>query len=92
MMPSTTSSVLIGLHIAIPYALIGDVMAELIDSNSGIGYLINTSATQFDSAGVLAALLVLTAIADVLNVVVSFLDRMTSRWKSEVNLSRKTLP
>jgi NitT/TauT family transport system permease protein len=85
--PHAMSSALTGARIAIPYALIGAVVGELIASNRGIGYLISSAASQFDTAGVFAALIVLTMLAMILNAVVDVLDRYTSRWKVEANLS-----
>jgi NitT/TauT family transport system permease protein len=90
--PSTVGYILTGVHIAIPYALIGAVVAELIASNRGLGYLIDSSATSFNTAGVFAALLVLSIIGGVLNAVVNWIDRMTSRWKTEISIGRKILP
>ncbi|HEY7420224.1 MAG TPA: ABC transporter permease [Ktedonobacteraceae bacterium] len=90
--PSATGYVLTGLRIAIPYALIGAVIAELIASNHGLGYLIYNAQTQFDTAGVFAALLVLTIVASLLNAVVDFIDRKTSRWKTVMNIDRKVIP
>jgi NitT/TauT family transport system permease protein len=90
--PSATGYILTGLRIAIPYALIGAVIAELIASNRGIGYLIDSSATEFNTAGVFAALLVLTIIAGLLNAIVNFIDRKTSRWKAAMSLERKVIP
>jgi NitT/TauT family transport system permease protein len=84
--------VLIGLHIAIPYALIGAVIGELVASNRGLGYLIEASATAFDTAGVFAAILVLTIIAGLLNAVVNFIDRKTSRWKAGMDIDREQIP
>ncbi len=89
--PSAMGSVLTGLHISIPYALIGAVIGELIASNRGIGYLVDSSATAFNTAGVFAALLVLTIIAGILNAVVNFIDQKTSRWKAGVSMGRKVL-
>jgi NitT/TauT family transport system permease protein len=80
--PSATGWVLTGLRIAIPYALIGAIIAELVASNRGIGYLIDSSAAQFNTAGVFAALVVLTIIAAILNAIVGVIDRKTSRWKA----------
>lgn len=90
-LPSATGYMLTGLRIAIPYALIGAVVAELIASNRGIGYLIDSSATNFDTAGVFAALLVLTIIAGILNAIVSFVDQKTSRWKAGMDVDRKAI-
>jgi NitT/TauT family transport system permease protein len=65
--------------------LIGAVIAELIASNRGIGYLIINSTGQFDTAGTFAALLVLTIIAALLNAVVDLIERRTSRWKTNAD-------
>lgn len=79
--PGSMSGVLTGLRIAIPYALIGAVIGELVASNHGLGYLINDSASTFDIAGVYAALVVLTVIAAILNAVVNQLGKSSERWK-----------
>ena len=83
--PSTVGWILTGLRIAIPYALIGAVIAELIASNRGVGYLIIDSTSQFNTAGTFTALLVLTIIAALLNVVVDLIERKTSRWKTSTD-------
>jgi NitT/TauT family transport system permease protein len=88
-LPSAIGSILTGLRIAIPYALIGAVIGELVASSRGLGYLINISSNQFDTAGVFAALLVLTIIAGLLNAVVNFIDRKASRWKTGISMNRK---
>lgn len=90
--PSATGSILTGLRIAVPYALIGAVVAELIASNRGIGYLIESSSTDFNTTGVFAALVVLTVIAALLNAIVNFIDRKTSRWKAGMNVDRNIIP
>jgi len=80
-LPASMAGFLTGLKVSVPYALIGAVIGELVASNRGLGYLINDSASQFDTAGVFAALVVLTVIAGVLNLLVGLLDRRVNRWK-----------
>lgn len=80
-MPGAMAGVLTGLRIAIPYALIGAVIGELVASNRGLGYLINDSASTLNTAGVYAALVALTVIAAVLNAFVNLLGRWTDRWR-----------
>jgi NitT/TauT family transport system permease protein len=75
------TGVLTGLKVAIPYALIGAVIGELVASNRGLGYLINDAASQFDTAGVFATLVVLSIIAGVLNVLVGLVGKRVNRWK-----------
>jgi NitT/TauT family transport system permease protein len=85
--PHALSAAITGVRIAIPYALIGAIVGELIASNRGIGYLVSSAASQFDTAGVFAALIVLTVLATVLNSLVNVVDRRTSRWKVDADLS-----
>lgn len=92
--PSAMGWILTGLRIAIPYALIGAVIGELVASNVGLGYLIDASAAVFNTAGVFAALLVLTVFATALNQIVTVLDKRMSRWKTSANLGggRRVIP
>ncbi|MCQ1945971.1 ABC transporter permease [Arthrobacter sp. zg-Y1116] len=80
-LPSSMTGFLTGLKVAIPYALIGAVIGELVASNQGLGYLINASAAQFDTAGVFATLVVLTIVATILNSGVAVLSKRINRWK-----------
>jgi NitT/TauT family transport system permease protein len=80
-LPSSMTGVLTGLKVAVPYALIGAVIGELVASNRGLGYLINDAAAQFDTAGVFATLVVLSVIAGLLNVVVNLIGKRVNRWK-----------
>ncbi|GAB2795707.1 ABC transporter permease [Amycolatopsis magusensis] len=80
-LPASMTGVLTGLKVAIPYALIGAVIGELVASNRGLGYLINDAASQFDTAGVFATLVVLSVIAGVLNVLVGLIGKRVNRWK-----------
>ncbi|WP_098409205.1 ABC transporter permease [Paramicrobacterium agarici] len=80
-LPASMAGLLTGLKVSIPYALIGAVIGELVASNRGLGYLINDSAAQFNTAGVFAAVAVLTVLAMLLNGVVALISSRTSRWK-----------
>lgn len=83
LLPGAMGGVITGLRVAVPYALIGAVVGELVASNRGLGFLMLDSASQFDTAGVFAALAVITVIATILNLGVTALDRRSSRWKPE---------
>jgi NitT/TauT family transport system permease protein len=87
LVPSAMSWALTGVRIAIPYALIGAIIGELIASNRGIGYLISSAASSYDTAGVFAALIVLTVLAMLLNAVVDEIDRRLSKWKVDASVS-----
>jgi NitT/TauT family transport system permease protein len=78
MIPSALMWVFTGLRISIPYALIGAVVGEVFASDVGVGYLINSSAAQFDTAGVFAGLAVLTVLASLFNGLLGLIERRTS--------------
>jgi NitT/TauT family transport system permease protein len=85
--PASMAGVLTGLRISVPYAVIGAVIGELVASNQGLGYLIDDSASTLNTAGVFAALVVLTVIAAILNALVNILGGRTERWRpSDPNL------
>jgi NitT/TauT family transport system permease protein len=87
LVPSAMSWALTGVRIAIPYALIGAIIGELIASNRGIGYLISAAASGYDTAGVFAVLIVLTILAMLLNAVVDIIDRRLSKWKVDASVT-----
>jgi NitT/TauT family transport system permease protein len=79
--PSAASWVFAGLKIAMPYALIGAVLGEMIASNRGLGYLVQFSGSQFDSAGVFAVLFVIALLAVGLNYLVESAQGRIERWR-----------
>lgn len=79
--PSATSWMFAGLKISVPYALIGAVLGEMIAANRGLGYLVQFSGSQFDSAGVFAVLLVIALLAVVLNFLVEIVQHRMQQWR-----------
>jgi NitT/TauT family transport system permease protein len=71
----------VGLKTAVPYALIGAIIGELIASNRGLGYLVQRSGSEFDTAGVFAALLVISVLAVIFNQFVEAVQARLERWK-----------
>jgi len=81
-LPSAVAWVFAGLRISVPYALIGAIVGELIAANRGLGFVLASATGQFDTAGVFAALLVIMAMAFVLNTLVRLLERWLMPWKT----------
>lgn len=79
--PSAITWVFAGLRISVPYALIGAIVGELIASNRGLGYLLASSAGQFDTGGVFAALIAIMALAFILNTAVKVTEVKAMPWK-----------
>jgi NitT/TauT family transport system permease protein len=81
-LPGAMSWIYIGLKLAIPYALIGAIVGELIASNRGLGFVLQYSAGQFDTAGLFAGLIVLMLISTILNEVLNRSEGYVLRWKT----------
>ena len=84
-LPSAITWVFAGLRISVPYALIGAIVGELIASNRGLGFLLSSSAGQFQTAGVFAALIAIMALSGVLNTIVMLTERRLMPWKVAEN-------
>lgn len=80
-LPSATSWIFVGLKTALPYALIGVIIGEMIASNRGLGYLVQRAGSEFDTAGAFAALAVIAVIAVALNELVQGVQTRLERWK-----------
>ena len=79
--PSAMSWMFAGLRISVPYALIGAVLGEMIAANRGLGYLVQFSGSQFDSAGVFAVLFVIALLAVALNFLVDIVQHRMQQWR-----------
>ena len=79
--PSAMSWVFAGLKISVPYALIGAVLGEMIAANRGLGYLVQFSGSQFNSAGVFAVLIVIALLAVALNFLVEIVQHRIQQWR-----------
>jgi NitT/TauT family transport system permease protein len=80
-LPSALPWIFAALSIALTYSLLGVIVAELLASNQGLGYLIASSAGNFDTAGVFAALVVLAAIAWAFSTAMRKIEGRLLRWK-----------
>jgi NitT/TauT family transport system permease protein len=80
-LPSATSWIFVGLKTAVPYALIGTIIGEMIAANRGLGYLVQLSGSEFDTAGVFAALVVISVLAVIFNELVGWIQLRLEGWK-----------
>lgn len=80
-LPSAGSWILAGLRTSAPYALVAAVTAELFSSNRGLGYLLSRSAGQFYTDGVFGAILLMMAVALVVNSLVVVVERYALAWR-----------
>jgi sulfonate transport system permease protein len=81
MFPAALPWIYTGLRVAVGYALTTTVVGEVLSSNRGIGYLIESSAGRFNSAGVFAAVVVLVVLSLVITATLSRMELSSSRWR-----------
>ena len=80
--PAAVPHILAGFRIAVPYAIGGAIIAELISSNRGLGYLVQTGAMNFDTTSVFAAILMATLIVLAANWLLNAAERMLLLWRA----------
>jgi len=80
-LPSATSWVFSSLHTSIGMAFVGAVVGEYLGSASGVGYLIVQAEGVFDINTVFAGILVLTAFALVLDLIVTQVEERLLVWR-----------
>lgn len=74
-LPAIVPWIYSGLRASIGYALTTTVVAEALSSNRGLGFLIEYSASQFNSAGVFGAVIVLLVLSSVIMIPLGMLER-----------------
>jgi NitT/TauT family transport system permease protein len=79
--PGAIPYVFAGFRIAAPYAIGAAVVGELISSNRGLGFLINSGATDFDTTLVFVSLVTLTTLVVAVNILVARAERWLLRWR-----------
>ena len=73
-------SVLISMRIGIGLAFVSLVAAELIGASSGLGYLVATSATTFQTANMLVGIITIGVVGFALNTAVDGLRHLVIRY------------
>jgi NitT/TauT family transport system permease protein len=82
-LPATTPFAFQAVQIALPLSIGGAAVAELISSNRGLGYLVQSSAANFEITGALAAVAALTFLVAMANVGVAAAERHLLAWRPE---------
>lgn len=76
-LPASIGWLLAALRVALPYAFVAVIGAEVVSSRGGLGHLARTSATVMNAAGTFAAILTLTILATALSGAVIWLAGRT---------------
>ena len=80
-LPSATSWLFSSLHTSVGMAFVGAVVGEYLGSARGMGYLIQQAEGAFDINTVFAGILVLTALALVLDFAVGIVEKRLLVWR-----------
>jgi len=80
-LPSAMSWVFASLHNSVGLAFVGAVVGEYLGSSQGVGYLILQAEGVFDINSVFAGILVLTAFALFLDVLVTLVEKRLMVWQ-----------
>jgi NitT/TauT family transport system permease protein len=84
-LPAAAPYLLLGMRMAIPYAVIGVIAGEFTAAVSGLGLFISNSSSTYDPAGVFAGIFILLAAVTVLNTVATRIERRVLRWQPQAN-------
>jgi NitT/TauT family transport system permease protein len=88
-LPSATSWVFSSLHTSVGLAFVGAVVGEYLGSAQGVGYLILQAEGTFDINTVMAGILVLTAFALGLDMLVGRIERRLMKWQPRAGETEK---
>jgi NitT/TauT family transport system permease protein len=80
-LPYSLAWIFMGLRLAVPYSLVGAVVAEFVASSNGIGWVIRSASGIFDTVTVFAGLVVLAMVGFLLNQILDYSEKATSRWR-----------
>ena len=80
-LPATVPTVLAGLRLGGALVIVGVVVAEMLVATEGIGYLVSRYRTILDSAHVFAAVLLVLVVAQLFDLFMRVLERLTRTWQ-----------
>jgi NitT/TauT family transport system permease protein len=81
LLPAALPWVYTGLRVSVGYALTTTVMGEVLFSNRGLGFLIESSAARFNTAGVFAAIFILVGLSLIITAVLTRMENHSTRWR-----------
>jgi ABC-type nitrate/sulfonate/bicarbonate transport system permease component len=86
-LPSTIPFILTGLRLASGRALVGVVLAELIASNAGIGFMISVSGSTLNTARLMVGVVLLGLFGVLIGEVLRRVEQRFDVWRPQVNES-----
>jgi NitT/TauT family transport system permease protein len=81
LIPLALPSIVAGLRIGVSLAIVGVIVAEMISSIGGVGFIITSSRNMYATGEVYFGIALAVACALVANVLLSVLERRFARWR-----------
>ena len=81
LLPSAMTWIFSSLHVSVGFAIVGAVVGEYLGASEGMGYLIAQAEGTFDTTGVFAGMVVLSAAVLAIDLLVNRLERYLLRWR-----------
>lgn len=91
-LPAAMPAIMLGLRMAIPYAVIGVIAGEFTSSLRGLGLYINYASSTYDPAGVFAGIAILLAFVLAANAVAVRIEARVLRWRPPAQSVRAGSP
>lgn len=89
--PSLVPYLFGGLRVAVPYAIAGAIVGEIISSNRGLGYLAQYGAMDFDTTLTFAALAAVMVIVVSINGGMALLQKRLLRWQADIHAGQQVI-
>jgi NitT/TauT family transport system permease protein len=80
-LPASVPQIFTGIRLAGGYALLVLIAAEFVGANSGLGFLITNSEQNFQTPMMYAAIITVSGIGVLLNLVLLAVERRVSTWR-----------
>ncbi|MGH3741009.1 MAG: ABC transporter permease [Micromonosporaceae bacterium] len=81
LLPASLPSIVAGLRLAVPFAMIGAILGEYIASNQGLGWLVLYFGSTLDATGLFAALVFLVLVVALLDALVRVIEARAVPWQ-----------
>jgi NitT/TauT family transport system permease protein len=82
LLPAAAPAIMAAVRVTFARAMVGALLAELISSSEGLGYLIVRASRQFDIATVFGGVLVVAALVMAVNVAIRAFEKRLFPWAS----------
>lgn len=82
-LPGAIPFILTGMRIGVGHALIGVVVGELVAARAGIGLMMATAGTSFQTAKVFAGLIIVSSAGVLLVYLISLIERRFQAWRPQ---------